>query len=58
VKFAAYVPELSMCSIEAVYFYGANLVFKQSAGKLASATRIFSHIKVQYLLKINVKIYE
>ncbi len=50
VKFAAYVPELTMCSIDAVYFYGANLVFKQSATKLASVTRIFSHIKVRVRL--------
>ena len=46
VKFAAYVPELAMSQIEAVYFYSANLAFKQYATKLANSIRIFSHIKV------------
>ena len=46
VKFAAYVPELVMCQIEAVYIYNANMAFRQYAFKLSSAVRIFSHIKV------------
>ena len=46
VKFAAYVPELAASSIETIYFYNANMAFKQCAGKLASTIRIFSHIKV------------
>ena len=46
VKFAAYVPECVASSIEAVYFFNPNLAFKQSAAKLASTMRIFSHIKV------------
>ena len=46
VKFAAYVPELVASSIETVYFYNPNMAFKQCAGRLTSAIRIFSHIKV------------
>ena len=46
VKFAAYVPELFMCQIEAVYIYNVNMAFRQYAFKLSSAVRIFSHIKV------------
>lgn len=46
VKFAAYVPELVMSQIEAVYLYNANLAFRQYAYKLSAAIRIFSHIKV------------
>ena len=46
VKFAAYVPELVMSQIDAVYFYNASVAFKQYSTKLATAIRIFSHIKV------------
>ena len=46
VKFAAYIPELVMSQIEAVYIYNANLAFRNYAHKLSSAIRIFSHIKV------------
>lgn len=45
-KFAAYVPELVMSQIEAVYLYNANLAFRHYANKLSAAIRIFSHIKV------------
>ena len=46
-KFAAYVPELVMSEIEQLYFFNTNLAFRQYASKLATAIRIFSHIKVQ-----------
>ena len=45
-KFAAYVPELVMSQIELIYFFNTNLAFRQYASKLATAIRIFSHIKV------------
>jgi neurofibromin 1 len=45
VKFAAYIPELVMSRIEAVYVYNTNLAFRNYAHKLSSAIRIFSHIK-------------
>ena len=48
VKFAAYVPELVMSQIGSVYFYSVNTAFKLYANKLATAIRIFSHIKVWY----------
>ena len=55
-KFAAYVPELVMSQIEAVYIYNANLTFRNYAYKLSSAIRIFSHIKVQ-ILTLHMHIY-
>ena len=48
VKFAAYVPELVMSEIEQLYFFNTNLAFRQYASKLATAIRIFSHIKVHH----------
>lgn len=45
VKFAAYVPELVPSHIEVLYFYNCSSAFRQYAAKLASAIRIFSHIK-------------
>ena len=49
-KFAAYVPELVMSQIELIYFFNTNLAFRQYASKLATAIRIFSHIKVLQLV--------
>ena len=46
IKFAAYVPELLMNQIEAVYLYNVNLAFRTYAQKLSSSIRIFAHIKV------------
>ena len=54
VKFAAYVPELVMCQIEAVYIYNANMAFRHYAYKLSSAVRIFSHIKVYMRTYVHV----
>ena len=47
-KFAAYVPELVMSEIEQLYFFNTNMAFRQYASKLATAVRIFSHIKVHH----------
>ena len=46
VKFAAYVPELYMCNIDVLYFYNANLAFKQLAVRFENMSKVFSHIKV------------
>ena len=45
-KFAAYVPELHMSRIDCLYFYNANMAFKQSANKFENMSKVFSHIKV------------
>ncbi len=47
VKFAAYVPELHMSRIDFLYFYNANMAFKQSANKFENMSKVFSHIKVR-----------
>jgi hypothetical protein len=46
VKFAAYVPEMHMCQIEALYFFNTNIAFKQTAYKFENMSKVFSHIKV------------
>ena len=53
-KFAAYIPELVMCQIEAIYIYNTNLSFRTYAYKLSTAVRIFSHIKVRVLVRIYI----
>ena len=45
----AYVPELVMSEIEQLYFFNTNLAFRHYASKLATAIRIFSHIKVHHM---------
>jgi neurofibromin 1 len=45
IKFAAYIPELLMNQIDAVYFYNPNMSFKDYATNLSSSFGIFSHIK-------------
>ena len=54
-KFAAYVPELLMSQIEVLYFYNTNFAFKQSANKFENMSKVFSHIKVQTVLKLPIK---
>lgn len=50
IKFAAYIPEIVMNQIEAIYYYNPNVAFKAYATKLSSSIRIFSHIKVRKIV--------
>lgn len=54
IKFAAYIPEIMMNQIEAIYFYNPNVAFKVYATKLSSSIRIFSHIKVRKIVTMIV----